>query len=273
MKTQKEATQMAAPDGTPLARLRRRLRLLYHSSAPGAQRFQFAVLVVDLAIIAFFIATPLLRDNEAFLWIDLSIAALLVLDLVARALASTDVMRWMRQMPVIIDIFILVTLLAPIWLVNLGFLRILRLWTLTRTGTFWRPLKRRGLGLYQEPIQAVINLLVFLFVVTGFVYTAFARRGENGSIDGYVDALYFTVTTVTTTGFGDITLPGTWGKLASIVIMIIGISLFVRLAQAIFRPTKVHFPCPQCGLTKHEPDAVHCKACGHLLNIPDSGNH
>ena len=255
------------------ARLRSTLRLLYHSQSPSAQRFQFAVLIVDLAIIAFFIATPLLRDDETFLWIDYSIAALLLADIVARGLASTDIMRWLRQLPVIIDIFILATLLAPTWLVNLGFLRILRLWTLTRSSTFWRPLRKRGLGLYQEPIQAVVNLLVFLFVVTGFVYTAFANRGEDPGIAGYVDALYFTVATVTTTGFGDITLPGTGGKLASIVIMIIGISLFVRLAQAIFRPAKVHFPCPQCGLQKHEPDAVHCKACGHVLNIPDTGGH
>lgn len=256
-----------------LKRLRSRLRLLYHSQSPGAQRFQASVLVVDLAIIVFFIATPLLRENESFLWIDYSIAALLGVDLVARALASTDVLRWLRQMPVIIDIFILATLLAPTWLFNLGFLRILRLWTLTRTTGFWRPLKRRELGTYQEAIQAVINLLVFLFIVTGFVYTAFAQSGAEEGITGYIDALYFTVATVTTTGFGDITLPGTWGKLASIVIMIIGISLFVRLAQSIFRPNKVHFPCPQCGLQKHEPDAVHCKACGHILNIPDSGGH
>jgi voltage-gated potassium channel len=257
---------------TGFARLRSRLRLLYHGQSPFAQRFQVAVLVVDLAIIAFFIATPLLRENEVFLWIDYSIAALLLADLVARALASTDVLRWLRQLPVIIDIFILVTLLAPTWLVNLGFLRILRLWTLTRSSTFWRPLHKRGWGLYQEPIQAVINLLVFLFVVTGFVYTAFAHRGEDSGIAGYVDALYFTVATVTTTGFGDIVLPGTAGKLASILIMITGISLFVRLAQSIFRPAKVHFPCPQCGLKKHDPDAVHCKACGHILNIPDSGS-
>jgi voltage-gated potassium channel len=255
---------------TGFGRLRTKLRLLYHSHSPGAQRFQYAVLIVDLAIIAFFIATPLLRDQPAFLWLDYSIAALLAIDLVARALASTDVLRWLRQPAIILDIFILATLLAPTWLVNLGFLRIMRLWTLTRRNAIWRPLRKHGLGAYQETVQAVINLLVFLFVVTGFVYTAFADRGGD-SIASYVDALYFTVTTVTTTGFGDITLPGTGGKLASIAIMIVGISLFVRLAQSIFRPAKVQFPCPQCGLQRHDPDAVHCKACGHLLNIPDNG--
>lgn len=260
----------ADPAEAGLTGLRKTLRLLYHSHAPGPQRFQFAVLIVDLVIIAFFIATPLLRENDAFLWIDYSIAALLALDLSARALASTDMLRWVRQPNVILDIFILLTLLAPIWLANIGFLRILRLWTLTRSTAMWRPLGRLGLISYREAIQAVINLLVFLFIVTGFVYTAFVNRGDAG-INGYIDALYFTVASMTTTGFGDITLPGTGGKLASIVIMIVGISLFVRLAQAIFRPAKVQYPCPQCGLQRHDPDAVHCKACGHILAIPHNG--
>jgi voltage-gated potassium channel len=266
----KDKVEQPEPPLGRFARFRSALRLLYHSQAPAAQRFQFAVLIVDLAIIAFFIATPLLRDNPSFLWIDYSVASLLLLDFVARALASTDILRWLRQLPVIVDIFILLTLLAPTLFFNLGFLRILRLWTLSRSSNIWRPLKRHGLGGYQDTIQAIINLLVFLFVVTGFVYTAFANRADG--IAGYIDALYFTVATVTTTGFGDVTLPGTGGKLASIVIMIIGISLFVRLAQSIFRPNKVQFPCPQCGLQKHDPDAVHCKACGHVLNIPDQGH-
>ena len=235
----------------------------------GALRFQAVVLIVDLAIIAFFIASPFLRDREYFLWIDYSIAALLFIELVARALASTDVVRWVRQPAVLIDIFIFATLLAPAWLFNFGFLRILRLWTLIKSSIVWRPLIKRHWGAYKETVQAVINLLVFVFVVTGFVYTAFVS--EDSGIVGYVDALYFTVATMTTTGFGDITLPGTFGKVVSIAVMLMGISLFVRLAQLIFRPAKVNFPCPQCGLAKHEPDAVHCKACGHLLNIPDEG--
>ena len=105
-------------------------------------------------------------------------------------------------------------------------------------------------------------------MITGFVYTFFFPAG----IAGYIDALYFTVATVTTTGFGDIVLPGIWGKLTSIATMIIGISLFVRLAQSIFRPVKVYFPCPECALQRHDIDAVYCKACGHRMKIPDDGD-
>jgi voltage-gated potassium channel len=34
----------------------------------------------------------------------------------------------------------------------------------------------------------------------------------------------------------------------------------------------VRFPCDACGLQRHEPDAVHCKACGNLMKIPDEGD-
>jgi voltage-gated potassium channel len=53
--------------------------------------------------------------------------------------------------------------------------------------------------------------------------------------------------------------------------MIVGISLFLRLVQVVLRPPKAHFPCPVCGLRRHDHDAVHCKACGTVLNIPDDG--
>ena len=43
------------------------------------------------------------------------------------------------------------------------------------------------------------------------------------------------------------------------------------LAGTIFTPSKVHHPCPNCGLTRHDPDAVHCKHCGETLKIETKG--
>jgi len=266
----KEHDKDGSQQSSVVAGLRDRLRKLYHGRTPAAFRFQLAAVIIDLAIIAFFVATPVLQDKPSFLWLDYTVAALVAADLIARLLASNDMLRLMKQPTSWVDIFILLTLLMPTAFANLAFLRILRLWSLSRSGSLWRHFEMRSLRPWRVASHAVINLLTFLFVITGFVYTFFFRTGAG--LENYIDALYFTVATVTTTGFGDIVLPGIAGKLTAIVTMIIGISLFVRLATAIFRPAKVFFPCPQCGLQRHEPDAVHCKACGHLLNIPDEGN-
>lgn len=253
-----------------LPRLRVKLRELYHGKTPGSVRFRLWVIALDILLIAFFIAAPFLRDSPAFLIIDYMIAFVLTVDLVARALADANLKVFLRRPSVWIDLFVLLTLLFPLWLFNLAFLRVLRLWSLFHNDLFWETIGRRYDDTRVEDVtKTLATLVTYVFVVTGFVYAGFAR--EHPGIQGYVDALYFTITAITTTGFGDIILPGTWGKLLTIVIMISGISIFVRLAQTLMRPDKVRFPCPTCGLIRHDPDAVHCKACGELLNIPNEG--
>lgn len=250
------------------SRTRAWLRRLYHGQSRAAVRFRLAVIVVDFLLIAFFIAAPLIRATPFFLAIDYVVAFILALDLTARALAWSSFRSWIRRPIVWVDIFVLITLLAPLWLFNLAFLRVLRIWTLFHSDFFWETVGRRYDDTrVEDSARAIATLVTFVFIVTGFVYTGFA--GRHVGVDGYVDALYFTIATLTTTGFGDIVLPGTWGKIISIVTMICGITLFVRLAQALFQPHKVRFDCPTCGLMRHDPDAVHCKACGTLLNIPN----
>jgi voltage-gated potassium channel len=159
--------------------------------------------------------------------------------------------------------------LVPMAGEGVAFLRILR--TLRLLHTYQLIARLRADSAFfrrnEEVIVAAVNLSVFIFIMTGLVYET--QHWSNPSIGNYADALYFTVTALTTTGFGDITLPGTSGRMISVVVMFFGVTLFLRLAQVLFRPTKVRFPCPTCGLQRHDPDAVHCKACGTMLKIPD----
>lgn len=250
------------------SRLRARLRELYFGASPGAVRFRLGVIAIDLLLIAFFVASPFLRDYSGYLVLDYVVALVMAIEVSARALAHENLRDWIRRPVTWIDLFVLATLLFPLWLFNLAFLRVLRLWSLFHSELFWTTIGRRFDGTrWEDTSKALATMVTFVFVATGFVYASFAR--SHPGIEGYVDALYFTVTALTTTGFGDITLPGVWGKLLTIMIMISGITLFVRLAQTLFRPYKVHFPCPTCGLSRHDPDAVCCKACGTLLNIPN----
>ncbi|MBR0554671.1 potassium channel family protein [Ciceribacter sp. L1K23] len=256
-------------ESRPSKTLRQRLIRLYYGRDTAAIRFQFALMAVDLAIIGFFLAGPYLRDRPSYLILDYAIAVWVALELFAQWSAAPSKRRMLMKPMTWVDIFVLCTLLFPQWLFNFAFLRVARIWAVAQRPIFDVMLRRLGLKEHSDVVTAFINLFVFLFLVTGFVYTFFFYREDAGT--GFIDAFYFTVATVTTTGFGDITLPGTFGKLTSIITMIIGISLFVRLAQAIVRPYKVTFPCPECGLQRHDADAVHCKACGHILNIPDEG--
>jgi voltage-gated potassium channel len=154
---------------------------------------------------------------------------------------------------------------------NWAFLRVLRALRLLRSYHLLRDLREqfRFFARNEEIIGSVLNLLVFVFIVTSLVYVL---QEDNPAIGNYVDALYFTVTTLTTTGFGDITLQGPVGRMLAIVIMVVGVGLFLRLVQTIFRPQKVSHRCPDCGLSRHDLDAVHCKHCGRVINIETEGD-
>jgi len=129
---------------TRIARARVRLRRLYHGHTRNALRFQMAVLLVDMAIIAFFVFSPILRDDPSFLFVDYSVAAILAADVAARCFAARNPLKWLRQPFVLLDLVILATLLFPYTFINFGFLRIVRLWSISQSGVLWRPLRRWG---------------------------------------------------------------------------------------------------------------------------------
>jgi voltage-gated potassium channel len=248
------------------------LRHLYEAMTPQAKRFRYGLLLLDLVSVGWIVAASFMPFSTLVLTVDAALGMVLLAEFGLRIAASGRPARALLHPVNLADLLaILSLLLAPLLQGALGFLRVLRTLRLlhsVRLITTLRsdlPFFRRN----EEATLAAAQLGVFLFIMSGLVFETQYRT--NPGIANYADALYFTVTTLTTTGFGDITLPGTLGRLLSVVIMLAGVTLFLRLAQALFRPVKVRFPCPACGLQRHEADAVHCKACGTLLNIPDEG--
>ena len=251
--------------------LRENLRLLYHGRSLTAQRFRYALVAFDILIVLFIIGTSFIPRQPWIEYLDLVLGLVILADFCARIWVSPHPAREFTHPATWADIVAIFSFLAPIVGEGLGFLRILR--TLRLLHTYQLVARLRADSTFfrrnEESITAVINLIVFVFIMTGVVYET--QHWRNPAIANYVDALYFTVTALTTTGFGDITLEGSLGRLTAVVIMIFGVTLFLRLLQALLRPQKVRFPCPECGLQRHEIDAVHCKACGSQLNIPDEG--
>ena len=125
--------------------MRRWLNDLYYGH--GQTRFGLAYVVVDLLIIAFFIVAPLARDEPWFLAADYAVAFLLSVDFAARAYATPGLRAWLRNPIVWVDAVILLTMLAPQYFANFGFLRVLRLWTLANSPLFWRTVSR---GRYRD---------------------------------------------------------------------------------------------------------------------------
>lgn len=249
----------------------RPLRALYEGHSERAERFRYALLLFDLGTIAFIIVTSFLPRTVTIASIDVVLGLIILADFSARTAISRSRGRDLLHPSSWADIAAIISFLLPLFSEGAAFLRILRTLRLLRTYHLLRQLRADSVFFrqHEEVIFAIVNLGVFIFITTGVVYET--QHYHNPQIGNYGDALYFTVTALTTTGFGDITLSGTVGRLISVAIMIFGVTLFFNLARALINPHKARFRCPSCGLLRHDADAVHCKACGQLLNIPDEG--
>lgn len=264
---EKDETEAEAPP------LRERLRLLYHGRSIAAHRYRFALVAFDIITILFIVVTSFTARESWIEKLDVVFGIIILVEFCARIYASPHRLREFTHLTTWADMIAIFSFLAPIAGEGLGFLRILRTLRLLHTYQLVARLRtdsnffRRN----EEAITAIINLIVFVFIMTGIVYET--QHWRNPAIANYVDALYFTVTALTTTGFGDVTLQGSLGRLVAVVIMIFGVTLFLRLLQTLLRPQKVRYACHSCGLQRHESDAVFCKACGETLNIPDEGRY
>ncbi|HRE20966.1 MAG TPA: ion channel [Rhabdaerophilum sp.] len=251
--------------------LQTRLHALYFGDDRVARRFRYALVAFDAVTIALFIVSSFVSDAAWIIPADFGVGLLLLVEMAARLLAAPNRRKQLFSLATAADLVVIVSLLAPAFVENLGFLRIARALRVLRSYHLLRDLRQDSawFRLNEDVIQRTVNLFVFIFIVTSVVYVT--QHGSNPHIETYMDALYFTMTTLTTTGFGDITLQGNLGRFIAVLIMVVGVSLFLRLLQAVFRPHKVRFECADCGLLVHDADAVHCKHCGKVLRIPTEG--
>lgn len=251
--------------------LKLRLKYFYTADTPEGRRFRYALLAFDILTLLFIVATSFVERDGFLEWLDVAFGVVILADLLARLYIARSPLRELSHPFTWADVIAILSFLAPVVGEGAGFLRILRTLRLLRTYHLTRQFRRDFVWFrhHEDIVMAGVNLGVFVFIMTALVYET--QHISNPLIANYADALYFTVTALTTTGFGDITLPGTSGRLISVIIMILGVTLFLNLVRTLLQPTKVRFRCPNCGLLRHDLDSVHCKACGQQLNIPDEG--
>jgi voltage-gated potassium channel len=123
-----------------------------------------------------------------------------------------------------------------------------------------------------QVMRTVFTVFTILFVSAGFIYSAENIAKMPGyTIHTFGQAFYFTVTTLSTVGFGDFVPVSGWG-MAFTAIMIMGGAILIpwqvgKLIRMLIlgdsRKKKV--TCSKCGLIGHDLDASHCKACGNVI--------
>lgn len=177
-------------------RFRELLRHYYEGDSPEAQRFRYALLVFDLATVLFIVISSFLPRTRFLESVDLVLGVVILADFAARLTASRNVGRDLIHPATWADVAAIVSFLAPVVGEGAGFLRVLRTLRLLHTYQLVQRLRADSpfFRRHEELILSTVHLGVFLFIMSAIVYET--QRWTNPGIGNYVDALYFTVTTL-----------------------------------------------------------------------------
>lgn len=122
-------------------------------------------------------------------------------------------------------------------------------------------------------ITVFLTFVSLLVIIIGAVMYLI-EGGSNEGFSSIPRGVYWSVVTLTTVGYGDITPRTELGQLISAVVMILGYAIiavptgivsaeFVKEYKSGKANTQA---CRYCGQEGHDHDAIHCKYCGEKLN-------
>lgn len=177
----------------------------------------------------------------------------------------------------IVDLLSVIPTYLSLYFAGSQFLMVVRVLRLLRV---FRVMKlARYVGAAEVLISALrasrAKIIVFLFtVLTSVVLVGaimYIVEGPEHGFDSIPKSVYWSIVTITTVGFGDITPQTPFGQFLASLLMILGYGIIavptgivtVELSGAMSKQRGL--TCGSCARSAHDADAVYCKYCGSLL--------
>lgn len=149
-------------------------------------------------------------------------------------------------------------------------LRVFRILKITRYSNAGRSL---GRALIASRAKIGVFLFAVVMVVIFFGTIMYLIEGEKNGFTSIPKAIYYTIVTLTTVGFGDITPQTALGQFLSSIVMILGYAIIAVptgiISVEIAKNATNTQVCPNCLWSGHDDDASYCKKCGAEINPDD----
>lgn len=269
---------------TDQSRLRETIQfyLLDTQTALG-KAIDIVIIFLNLVICALYVAQtyPLSPELSTLLWrVEEVIVVVFVVEYAARLYGARQRLRHVVNPYNVIDLVAILPTLSEMILplfglsFNIAFIRTLRVVRVFRIFRFLRFVAdgdfffgKINLSILRITRLGLIILMIF-FVSSGLFFHV--ESPVNSRINTYGDAFYYTVVTLTTVGFGDITPVSSAGRWVTVLMILSGIVLIPWQASQVVKEwihlsQKREVVCSNCGLKYHDADASHCKSCGHVI--------
>ncbi len=274
-----------------LPTLRDKIRdVIFETDTPAAKGFDLALIVAILVSVAVVVLStmPAVADEpykSIFYAIEWGFTALFTVEYITRLCVAKRPLKYALSFFGIVDLLsILPAFLGLVIphgerLMIVRTMRILRIFRILKLTRYLTEAQALSEAFYVSRHKITIFLTtVLIIVLIASALMHIVEGGEEGSsFNSIPSAMYWTIITMTTVGYGDVTPSTPLGMLITSVLVLIGYSLIIvptgilsaeitasrqqsDLARASSRV------CPACKAAGHASQATFCADCGERLD-------
>ncbi len=247
-----------------------------HETRSGKIVAYFLMALILLSSCTFILEnTPLAEYwEEQFVAFDEFAIAVFTIEYFLRVLVAPNRMKFIFSPLGIIDLLVI----APFFIrfLNLGFLRGFRIFRILRilkiirysdvmTSFF------RSFRYYKDELRIFFCTFALVALLSAFGVFSLEHK-VNPDFSNIPNALWWSVVTMATVGYGDMVPVTVGGKIIAIIVVLMGLATLAILTAIVTKIFidhffgKRHHHCEVCEYPHHDHDAKFCKNCGVKLD-------
>lgn len=256
--------------------------VIFGTDTPAGKRFDIALIVIILASVVSLMLESLNHQSDSFYYYvrgaEWVFTILFTIEYGVRIYCSPKPMRYITSFYGVIDLLSILPSYLSLFIPGVNFLLVIRVMRFLRIFRILKLVRylSEANTLIRSMLMARRKISVFflcvLVLATIFGALMYIVEGSNNGFSSIPKSIYWTIVTITTVGYGDITPQTPLGQFIAAFAMLLGYSILAiptgiftaELAQEIQRE-RMSRRCTSCNNVGHEKDANYCKHCGECL--------
>ncbi|MCO6480446.1 MAG: ion transporter [Phaeodactylibacter sp.] len=260
--------------------------VIFEADTPMGKAFDVALLILIIASVLVVVLESVhnlqTRYSSFFYALEWGFTIVFTIEYILRLYCVYRPMKYAVSFFGIIDLlailptYISLFIYGTQYLLVIRGLRLLRVFRIFKLGHFLAEADTivKALRASRAKITVFLTFVLLLVIVIGSVMYL-VEGGQNEGFSSIPRAIYWTIVTLTTVGYGDITPVTELGQFLSAFIMILGYAIIAVPTGIVSAEMVADMKgiarnntqaCRYCGREGHADDAVYCKYCGERLN-------
>lgn len=274
---------MGQAPAAPESELKKKLRvIIFGTDTPAGRWFDLVLIVCIIASVTLVLLDTVASINQrwgefihVFEWV---FTVIFTVEYLLRLYCSAHRWQYARSFYGIVDLLSVLPSYLSLFFPGANFtliIRVLRLFRIFRVLKLLRYLSEGNI-LLKAMMQSGRKVFIFFFSVSLIIMVLgaimYMVEGPENGFSSIPKSIYWTIVTITTVGYGDITPKTDLGQAIAALTMLIGYSIIAiptgiltaEISQEMGRSRDLR-RCSNCLKTGHDQEAAFCNRCGSEL--------